>query len=73
MKDSLTVVRSIPYKIINKAIVLQFPDNKNNVEVRFKISELTSDMLKLILHETYTIKEKMKDEDIVELIFEAQK
>lgn len=73
IKDSIGVIHSIGYKMINNALVLQFPDKKNNVAVQFKIAELTADKLKVILHVTYTMKEAIKDEDIIALIFEEQK
>lgn len=70
--DSPGTIHSVPYQMINNAIVLQLPNNENNLAVRFKITELTSDKLKLIVHVTYTIKGKTRDEDIIELIFEAK-
>jgi len=70
-KDPAGVTHSVRYKIVNSAIVLQFPNNENNVDVQFKISELTSNRLKVILHVTY-MKEVIKDEDLIELVFEAE-
>ena len=57
IKDSVGVTHSIAYKMSNNAMVLQFPNNENNAVVQFKISELTSNRLKVILHVTYTIKD----------------
>lgn len=71
IKDSAGVTHSIKYKMINNAIVLQFPNNENNIAFQFKISELATDKLKLILHVIYTKKEVTKDEDIIVLVFEA--
>jgi len=73
IKDSVGITHSIAYKIVNNAIVLQFPNNGNNILVKFKISELTADKLKLTFHVTYFSKGKNKDEDILELFFDEQK
>ena len=79
LKDSIGVSHSVRYKIVDNAMVLQFPNNENNMVVQFKIADLTSDRLKVILHVTYTIKDptytlknKNRDDDLIELIFEAK-
>src|SRR5476649_891312 len=65
LKDSVGVIHSISYKLINNAIVLQSPNKESNVAVQYKIAELTSDTLKLILHVTYKEKEKTKEQDLI--------
>ncbi len=72
IKDSIGVAHSVGYKIVNNATVLQFPDNENNVAVQFKISKLTADELKLILLISYTYEGKIKDEDVIILVFEVE-
>jgi len=76
--DSPGVTHSQPYKLLKNAIVFQFPNSENKFVVKFKITKLTSEELILILHVTYTIvdktyagKEKNRDEDLLELSFEA--
>jgi hypothetical protein len=71
--DSPGVVHSIPYKIINRAIVWQLPKNDDNLVVQFKIVDLTPEDLKLILHLTYTFEGETRDKDVAELSFEAKK
>jgi hypothetical protein len=81
------VFHTMPYKIINNAIVLQFPDKPNNTEdvhsktsfvqlktgnVQYKIEELTTTELKLIMHLTFDDKGKIHDFDLVQLDFEAK-
>ena len=73
IKDSAGVTHSASYKIVDNAIVLQFPNNENNTLVKFKISELTANKLKLTLHVTYFYEGKSRDKDIFELFFDEQK
>lgn len=78
LADSPTVFHEVAYKLINNAIVLQFPDKKAGVNVEYKIDvqyrikEQTSTTLKLIMHITDSEKGEIKDFDVVELDFEAK-
>jgi len=69
--DTPGVFHSAPYKLINNAITLQFPDKRNNI-TSFKIKQLTATTLKLIIHVTCTLGGKLVDRDVVELDFEAK-
>jgi hypothetical protein len=70
--DSPGVFHAIPYKMINKAIVLQFPDKQNNVDVQFKIKELTATTLKVIMHVRFNQEGKILDKDVVQLDFKVE-
>jgi len=70
--DSLRAFHEVPYKLIDNAIVLQFPDKKADYDVRYKIKELTSTTLKVIMHITFNDEGKIHDLDLVELDFEAK-
>lgn len=70
--DPAGVFHSQQYKLIDNAIVFQFPNSVNNFVIQFKIAELSSDELKLIMHMTYNDKGKLLDEDFVQLVFETK-
>jgi len=85
--ESPKVFHAASYKIIDNAIVLQFPDKPDNADdvpsktdyvqfktgdVLYKIKELTSTELKLIMHLTFNHEGKAHDFDLVQLDFEAK-
>jgi len=70
--DSIGAFHEIPYKLIDNAIVLQLPDKTGYVDFRYKIKELTSTKLKVIMHIKFNDEGKIQDLDLVELDFEAK-
>ncbi|HEY4324460.1 MAG TPA: hypothetical protein VGN20_10755 [Mucilaginibacter sp.] len=63
--------QSLPYKIIDNAIIIQ--NQSTNTHVEYRISELTTNELKLVIHATFQDKDSKKAEvDLVELTFESK-
>ena len=70
--DSPGVFHPIPYALINNAIVLKFPDKKDNADVQFKIKELTDKTLKVIIHIKFIEDGKMQDLDLIQMDFDVK-